>query len=114
MAPKTGQVAGPSERADLRWKSGSRYIPAGWILECGTQPRSRSDGSDTDMLPALKGRGSRVPHQAALRMLPASTGRLVRCPSAGFNAQSARRKTLIAALVSALASWLQDVQTNRA
>ena len=67
-----------------------------------------------DMLSALKGRGSKGRHYAALRMLPASTGRF-RCPSTGFkDLSSPRFRITIAALVSALASWLQPVQTNRA
>jgi hypothetical protein len=67
------------------------------------------------MLRALKGEGSGGLHYAALRMLPASSGRLLRGPSTGFkDLSSPRFRMMTAALVSALASCPQPVQTNRA
>ena len=69
----------------------------------------------TDMLTGLKADGSGLSlHQAALPRLPASTGRLMRCPSTGFNGLSARRRMFFAALMSAFSICPQAVQTKRA
>src|SRR5262249_26691991 len=50
-----------------------------------------ADCKPPDLPPAMNSGGSRVLHQAALRMVPASSGRLLRCSSTGCNAPSARR-----------------------
>ncbi|GLH28153.1 hypothetical protein WSS15_08030 [Acetobacter pasteurianus] len=67
------------------------------------------------MLTGLKADGSGMGmHLAALLVLPASLGRLMRCPSTGFNGQSARRRMFFAALMSAFSVCPQAVQTKRA
>jgi hypothetical protein len=54
--------------------------------------------SISDILLAVKGEGSGWLNQAALRLVSALSGRLVRGPSTDFDALSARRRIMIAAL----------------
>jgi len=54
-----------------------------------------------DILSGLKAEGSGDTvknHAAFLRLVPASSGRLARCSSAGFNALSARRRMLLVSM----------------
>lgn len=94
-----------------RWTRSVRFAE-GLAPQRRLQPGQEGTGchAEPDILPAMNGRGSARLHDAALRLVPASTG-AQRPPSTGSNAVSRRRlRMTFAAFVSAWSVWPQATQ----